>query len=566
MPNLREAYFQRIHAKDFEGYQQVVYRPLGHPMVLFADDGTPLASLHFECQTTSEQVGNLRGQTLITNRPDKSVDDLQFFQGLVDRPNQEVQLVITNLLESDAHENAYINFNVLRSDEKVTMVDPGGVNQVNELRPGESYAVKSDQNAGHAALKLTTIESSAGGGAKATVKEDEDSKEGPKGTYFYLSVTPQLGKKVAEDLFTNTQWATVDFITRREKTWKPKAMPYMYGMARGGGDRLLQRREGFAGGARGAGLRAPPTQGGGRRRFGKKHGHYAKKGKTKGKTKGGAGPRPMAVGNFTPVEELDPGEVLLGGGDSVTKSLGPPAAVGSAADFHEEVEEVGEDVADDMFEFEDDDEGDDGVGAVPQRTLIEADGAGSESSDDDDEEELAGGAVASVSAAHNISAEAILKTKAAALSRGRHVDVSSSFTGIEYNYERASSRCVIGLSIADNLNFASLLLPIPMADLKKEAEELLAAFVDGTYTQFLQKAKIYEDTTCVICMDDMTDCVLYTCGHKCLMFECSADVQKCPICRKWISAKIKTNPSYGEDYDGEKKKVDSVRKVVEVAT
>jgi hypothetical protein len=49
---------------------------------------------------------------------------------------------------------------------------------------------------------------------------------------------------------------------------------------------------------------------------------------------------------------------------------------------------------------------------------------------------------------------------------------------------------------------------------------------------------------CSVCLDKPSDCVLYTCGHMCMCYECAVNLQRtedasCPICRKAIRDVIK---------------------------
>ena len=50
---------------------------------------------------------------------------------------------------------------------------------------------------------------------------------------------------------------------------------------------------------------------------------------------------------------------------------------------------------------------------------------------------------------------------------------------------------------------------------------------------------------CSVCFENAVDCVLYTCGHMCLCYDCAVDIKSnqnalCPICRQEIKDIIKT--------------------------
>jgi hypothetical protein len=48
------------------------------------------------------------------------------------------------------------------------------------------------------------------------------------------------------------------------------------------------------------------------------------------------------------------------------------------------------------------------------------------------------------------------------------------------------------------------------------------------------------DDTCKVCYDAKINCVLIRCGHMCTCLECSQQLEKCPICRKYIDDVIQT--------------------------
>lgn len=53
------------------------------------------------------------------------------------------------------------------------------------------------------------------------------------------------------------------------------------------------------------------------------------------------------------------------------------------------------------------------------------------------------------------------------------------------------------------------------------------------------KGKIFKSEDCVICLESDIDCVLYSCAHKCGHSTCLETLNKCPVCRKSIIAKLK---------------------------
>src|SRR4029078_7256134 len=135
-------YFKTLYKESKDDFEYQLVQPLDHPMVLFSKlDGLPLASLHLRCQNNEHQndsKGN-RGKALITKRPYHSEFPCDF-QGIIDRDGQEFELVISNLSG-----DGYINFNIMKESTTVGEINPGGLNQINEIRPYESYAVKCDQ-------------------------------------------------------------------------------------------------------------------------------------------------------------------------------------------------------------------------------------------------------------------------------------------------------------------------------------------------------------------------------------------------------------------------------------
>lgn len=210
---LNSKYFNTIHTESHNGNHYSVIRPLDNPMILFSEiDGSPLASVHLRCQ--------YEGQALITKRPEKNSFPCDF-QGIINKNGCDFELVITNLCKEGS-----IKIDFMKSDCLVREVDPGSkngaLNQVNELHPYQSYAIQCDQK-DNCSLILNAIKKNSGD--VLTVKEAEANMKSnsPEGTYYYVTVVPQLGKPELIEKFKKTKWACVDlFCLKSSYQYEPK--------------------------------------------------------------------------------------------------------------------------------------------------------------------------------------------------------------------------------------------------------------------------------------------------------------------------------------------------------
>ena len=123
----------------------------------------------------------------------------------------------------------------------------------------------------------------------------------------------------------------------------------------------------------------------------------------------------------------------------------------------------------------------------------------------------------------------------------RKIDVNSYTTEYQYEINKPSAHCILGLSVQPKLEF------LPKATTKSlivEAKETIAHYLEGQHKHLLEKiTKTYISEECCICLDDAPNTVFYQCGHQCCHYECcsgeSVEITKCPMCRKHIAAKIK---------------------------
>lgn len=202
---LNRKYFKTISTENIGNFEYQIIRPTGHPMILFSKvDGTPLAALEVRCQ--DEQSG----KAIIAHRYNGKTD----FQAIINEDHQEFEFVISSLVPK-----GMIKIDIMKNGEKVVDVNPraakGGVNQVNELNPFQSYNVRCDQK-DNFTFVLDAIKKSDGG--NITVKEIE-SGTSTQVTKYWINVVPQAGQDELVSKFEDTYWSCVDvFILKKQYT------------------------------------------------------------------------------------------------------------------------------------------------------------------------------------------------------------------------------------------------------------------------------------------------------------------------------------------------------------
>ena len=488
MLNLK--YFKKLYSEG----EYIGYQPIGSPIILFSEiDGTPLAALHFNPSAgVGAKVDDVI-QSIICDRPSMSDSNIQYFQGLINTNEQEFEFVISNLSDK-----GNINFNIMKTDDKVVSVNPLGLNEINELRPNESYAVRCDQQ-NNLALILNTIKDKV---TKKTIslKEDEEkakeTKQKAKGTYFYLSIVPQLGKEYLCKRYEKTVWKTVDcFVVKREK---PKFVPYSSSAqtnTRFGSSRNVVPMNTRFGSSRNAAQ--TNTRFGSSRNVAPMNTLF---GSSRNASHNTLSPSMNTIFDISPWSRADPESSNDFFNGQVSQME------------HEEYPEEGE---------EDGDGGYDLFGDVE---------------DDIEEAEIVKSSIA-VKVKEKMKEKFVMESSIAEISGGSKVVVNSVASGIEYDYNRMARKCVVGLSVNENLEFINV-----DTEFVDEIKEQIAQFNLGKYDEFL-KSKIYEAEECVICLEDGVDTVLYQCAHKCGHYACIEKVNKCPVCRGHIKAKIRIKPT-----------------------
>jgi len=492
--SLNSRYFELLTSEIDGDVKYCIYRPKVSNMVLFSTkDGTPLASLALK------PISN--DSALISERPDSVDDSVQRFQGLCKNDNEEFSLVITNL-----NTDGYINFNILKTDEKVTNTNPGGLNEINELRPLESYAVRCDQS-NNLQLILSSIKNESG--ETLTIKEDEDvakkTGKSTKGTYYYLSVTPEVGIDGLGDRFSETTWKCVDLISIKEKYVKSSDTPFSF-MAPNHNQNPWFVNEAYDMNANYAPYRA---YGGARDNA---------RSLFRNQNQEMAAPADLDYGleidSDSDEEEMgfdmDFNSVYKSTNDSTSFSIGRKSKKKNLLKVsnHIGVNTIGSSLKSASHDIR-------GEIQNPKNVISPW--------------------MQSTSQAHDI----ILDSKASSIKYGEKITVNSAQTDKVYDYDNSSCPCVIGLSVSEQINFnihpsRELLL--------EEATNLLKRIHDNKYVDFL-KEKIYSTGVCSICTDEddgPPDTVFYQCGHKAVHYNClSQDLKKCLLCRKLIGAYLK---------------------------
>jgi hypothetical protein len=489
-------YFQSIHKEVKHGIEYNVIKPKNAPMILFSKiDGSPLAAMHFISKTS---------RTLISRRPEKSKFDCDF-QGLIVGDGQEFELVITNLCYE-----GQINFNIMKKNIGIQEVNPGGLNEVNELRSMESYAVKCDQS-NNMTLVLNSIKNDKS--EKVTIGESEKTatkEKGPDGTYYYLSVIPQIDKKEMVGRFKDTVWACVDtFVLQKPKQTVNLYTDDWFGAST---EHVTVANRNLMNPMRPIGINTVGTR--------MTSGSHDIRGSISGSD--------LASPWITTT--LDPDQVFKSNGPiNCSSEIGGSGndiqLDGSMAGSSPYVQYGGTPGVNDIA-----------ASAGPKQKVKEA--TDSESDDDmgfslfDDDIPTPNNLLS-----NKATQQIIDDSYAATVGAGKQIAVNSAFTGIEYDYDSTSCQCIIGLSVSPDIQFRDTHNP---DDLIVEGRASIQDIIKNKSMDMLDSInKVYVSNECVVCLEDTVDSVYYQCGHQCCHYECGKELTKCPMCRSCIVATIK---------------------------
>lgn len=546
--SLSNKYFRTIQTTTIKEvtdkqYQYSVIKPLGNPMILFSKvDGSPLASLHLACPDTVKH-GSL---ALITKRPTRSKFNCDF-QGIINKDDQEFELIITNM----SHDSC-INFNVLKHDSSSNKTSYMSLNKVNSLRPMESYAIQADQETNKSLILSCIKRIVEGKDVKMTVKESEDSVKSvddkPEGTYFYLSVTPQIDKPELVNKFKDTVWDCVDMFVMKKEVIIPNSIPkvnyfegnhLMYSQPSTWqlfGDSMGIPRIGPSGDP---GPRGPPgpsdpvsvrnrhliniTKPIGVRTIGsswKNASHDLRSMPTDVTFDMQTNMPDPSDQSDRSYQETELNELMRGYKENLKKSKIIQERKGQKIDYKED---CGNEC---LFGGNNDSYDIDEIDSID---MDDYNDSNSNSFKD--------------SKPKTVSQNLIDDSYASKIVAGRDVVINSTKCTIEFNYDVQSTPCIICLSVSDKLEFVED--DTDEEALKTTATSMIDEFVKNATKRLLDKIKtVYKEDNCVICMEGEnegrpTDTVFYQCGHQCCHYECGGKLKQCPLCRGQVAGVIK---------------------------
>ncbi|KAH3745399.1 RNA polymerase Rpb1, domain 1 [Pelomyxa schiedti] len=234
-------FFELVDSRTVEGFVYQAYRPL-YPrstIVLFSEvQGQPVAAFTVIPRNCNSVLTKRTCPPPVAIPP--YCGSASYFQELLSANNREFDFVISNLTHFEGPQPGFINFNVLHTAHQVREVDPGpawGVNQVNELKPSESYRIECDQRTNRSMKLVGVTKSTSTGTSEAvTVQEDEQRSkqtgEATQGTYFYLSVVGTSAIPEMATLFQSTDWKCVEVFVRKIPVAPPATTPHTRPRAR----------------------------------------------------------------------------------------------------------------------------------------------------------------------------------------------------------------------------------------------------------------------------------------------------------------------------------------------
>lgn len=502
---LHKKYFELIETTPLNGCLHAAYRPLESAMVLFSQPtGEPLVSVQIRCR--GPEIGKRKTdkrKALFVRRGDSGGTD---FQALFTRDEQEFEFVLTNLSG-----DGMVKVDIMKHDcGFVEDADPGAergaLNKINEIKPFESYKVHSDQQSSRS-LVLVAL----GRESNSTVPVSEAERNGGvQQARYFIWAAPESGCDNLVAKFTETFWACPDVFVVSGPAPRNSVSPWdtpVYALSH---DRPQSFGVPWSRDSDFHNVRHPnstePMSTGEHEGFLTVQRQCALRNRS-GRQLARAGQRARGRSLF----ERSQGSPSHG---VVTLPL--------VCDDTDETDEV---------------------------TSVFLSCGGSSSSHRTDRvernsgQETVGAETAVRSGSEN---EALVRDSfAAAVQNGRlRQNKGAVKTGKRYQGVPHSPRCAVGLSVALSLSVRPELSS--RTELVETARALLKSYVELQQNEWLRSLKrVYDAPECVVCLEQMPDCIILQCGHQCCHKACCATLEKCPLCRQRIVATVAAKTESG---------------------
>lgn len=125
------------------------------------------------------------------------------------------------------------------------------------------------------------------------------------------------------------------------------------------------------------------------------------------------------------------------------------------------------------------------------------------------------------------------------------VKVKAVNSEMKFNFSYPANTCILGLSICSGVDFSR----IDIKSTQIQIKDLINNYSNHDFKWFYVtkpsrlsdynvSLKRYRDGECCICTESNPDTTFYRCGHHCTHNACSALLDKCPLCRSIIIARL----------------------------
>ena len=578
---LNSSYYRYQDSRTISDASFKVFQPIGYPIVLRSKkDDRDLACIMIN------DIKRPMTKPFFTALPNAN----NRYQMIFGNDSTEMEFILTNLCYE-----GYIKIDIMKDDRKIVETDPGGLNQVNEVRPLESYSVRADfTNDNRQIIVKKSVKESTG--EHVSLKDDESAPKGEKiGGLLYITVTAREGIPDLLEYFKETYWVVPDYVLIKHNA--PKPVPAY------GGHQFGAQLEGFYGGVE------PPQA----------YNYYNNQHAAVGGAVGGAAAVVAygdAVGNVAAAAAAFGGKRGAGGEgyfdqfndekEKVFKPIGIKTIPGSlkSASFdiktdsenkeklmHRNIDAVlsrGERLdklcyksdtlsgnssmfskksssggflgslvksVSDVFSVkpaekvverkEEDEQTFEHVGGLFGNEDEEDDETDDNETDDneidDDKVDEIANEKLEEQKTHHVEKpptdiNLINTSHVGKIVHGEKLFFSTGKTYVNYVYDLSSPMITVGMSILDGLAVS-----VPERLSLVESKEILDKLQDKLEKGILQDVKVFKEGCCVICMEETVNIVLLRCGHQCVCDdECSATLKdKCPVCNSKILRKVR---------------------------